>query len=116
MSKAVKSARKIMKKESPERSLETLGVYEVTVVVSPTVKAEKRIDVVTALTEKIKSLGGFVTKTDEWGLKDLAYPIDHQRSGWYVCFAVKVPKSVVSVLDQHLMRDEALVRHLLVTL
>lgn len=116
MPKAKKSARKIAKQELAVHDVVTLSDYEVTAVVSPTVKAEKRADVVASLTGKIKSLGGLVSKTDEWGLKDLAYPIDHQRSGWYVCFAMKLPKSAVSMLDQHLIRDKALMRHLLVTI
>lgn len=90
--------------------------YELTVVVSPVVKAEKRADVVASINKLITGVAGEVLKVDEWGLRELAYPIQDQRSGWYVFLTIQLPTNEVSHLDQTLIRDKNVLRHLVVSL
>ena len=94
---------------------DTLRAYELTVVVSPVVKAEKRAGALASIQSVIESVKGKIEKTDEWGLKDLAYPIDHLQSGWYALLTIKLPAGTVSRVDQAMVRDKNLLRHLLVS-
>lgn len=113
MSKAAKVSKKLVQKAEPTASV--LRPYELTVVVSPTVKAEKRADVISSLKTMAEDSSGKVLKVDEWGLKDLAYPINHQMSGWYVFLLLKLPSSAIAKLQMSLGREKTILRHLLVT-
>ncbi len=90
--------------------------YELTLVVSGGVKAEKRSPILQSINKKIAGCGGQVKTTDEWGLKDLAYPIAKQLSGWYAHLNIELPPDSVSKLDKELKENENLLRHLIVKL
>lgn len=112
----VPTTKKLIKKIiKTEVNSVNLREYELTVVVSPTVKAEKRADVISSLKTMAEDSNGKIEKVDEWGLKDLAYPINHQRSGWYVFLLLKLPSSAVAKLQMNLEREKTILRHLLVT-
>jgi len=93
-----------------------LRSYEMTLVLSGGVKAEKRSPVLESINKKIAGFGGQVKTTDEWGLKDLAYPIAKQLSGWYAHLAIEMPSDGVAKLDKELKENENLLRHLIVKL
>lgn len=87
--------------------------YELTVIVSGAVKAEKRAAVLESINKKITGLDGQIKATDEWGLKDLAYPIAKQLSGWYAHLTIEIPADSVAKLDKELRENENLLRHLI---
>lgn len=113
---------KIIKSKSTKKSKQSvkqvavgdLRSYELTIVVSSKVKAESRKGVVSSITKLIESKKGRVAKTEEWGLKDLAYAIDHELSGWYVCLFVSLPPEAIADLDKDLKRDKNILRFLLI--
>lgn len=92
-----------------------LRPYELTVIVSGAVKAEKRPAVLESVNKKIAGFGGQIKTTDEWGLKDLAYPIAKQMSGWYAHLNIEILAGSVSKLDKELRENEKLLRHLIVS-
>lgn len=114
MPKATKTGKKLVKKVVQAASLRRM--YELTVVLSPMVKAEKRAEAVETIKTMIEKLSGNVQKTEEWGLKDLAYPIKHQRSGWYILLTAELSSDTVSGVDQAVLRDKNVLRHLVVSL
>lgn len=118
MPKEAKSAKKTVKtvKKGAPTSPEVLRDYELTVVVSPVVKSEQRADVLLSLKTLIEDSKGKIEKTDEWGLKDLAYPILHQKSGWYVSCILKLPAQAVAKLQESVGREKTLLRYLLIAL
>ena len=81
MPKVKKTVKKDVKAEI--KPAEIRG-YDLVVVISSKVKSEKRPDVVAGIQQMIEKLGGQLKKTNEMGLKDLAYPIGGEQSGWYV--------------------------------
>lgn len=113
MPKATKTAKKSKTAAKPVVSTD-LRPYELTVIVSGAVKAEKRAPVLEKIKKKIDGFGGKVKTTDEWGLKDLAYPIAKQLSGWYAHLSIEVPADGVAKLDKELRENENLLRHLIV--
>lgn len=109
-----KSIKKTKAKTRTKKTLAELRSYELTIVVSPEVKAEKRKDVLAAVKKQVTNLKGSVDKVDEWGLKDLAYPIAKQLSGWYVWFEIKLSAEAPAKLEEWLEREERVLRHLIV--
>ena len=51
-----------------------------------------------------------------WGLKKLAYPIQHKKSGFYHLFEFAGPGEVVNPYEQEFKRDERIMRFLTVKL
>ncbi len=89
--------------------------YELAVVVSSEVKAEKRKDMIGKITKTIVDAGGgTVGNTTELGLRDLAYPIRHQTSGWYAILDISLPATAVGSTDVALGREKDILRYLLV--
>lgn len=111
-----KSKTRQPKKASPTKRTESGGgehrSYDLTVVVSPTVKAEKRRDVLGEI-EKLMKKNGSVTGVEEIGLRDLAYPLKKFLSGWYATIHAELMPESVAGLERELDRTDALLRHLI---
>ena len=59
--------------------------YEMLVILEAAAEADQSGEI-TQIEEVIKRLGGNITKTDVWGKKSLAYPINKKTEGYYVLF------------------------------
>ncbi len=67
------------------------------------------------LTEVKKSLGDIkVAKEEEWGQKPLAYPIKKESAGVYHLLHLEGEKSVPTGFETMLIRNDNVLRHLLV--
>ena len=53
---------------------------------------------------------------ENWGLKKLAYPIQHKKSGFYHLFEYQVDGEVIEPLELMFRRDERMMRFLTVKL
>jgi small subunit ribosomal protein S6 len=86
--------------------------YEVTFILGEEASAEQT----TAKTQEVRALieqfGGAVEKDEQWGRRELAYPIKKNRSGMYVTLWFSLPTDQLKALDEALRFDEALIRHL----
>lgn len=91
-----------------------LRPYELVVVVSSKVKAEKRPEVISAVQRTIEKLEGKIETTQELGLRDLAYPIAHEQSGWYAKLTISLPPGNVAKFNQAVHIEKRILRHLLV--
>jgi small subunit ribosomal protein S6 len=66
------------------------------------------------ITAIIDKSTGFVTKTDIWGVKRLAYPIKHQENGFYVILYFSSDTKVLPELDRLNKINDKILRHLIV--
>ena len=57
---------------------------------------------------------GKVTKTETWGLKNLAYKIDRNRKAHYVLLNIEGPGAVVQELERQTRINEDVIRYLTV--
>jgi len=57
---------------------------------------------------------GKVVKADHWGRRRLAYEIDGQREGYYVCMEAEIDPSHVEELERNLKLNGDILRYLLV--
>ena len=64
----------------------------------------------------IKDNGGEIVYEEDWGLKTLAYPIQHKTSGFYYLIQFQADPSFLSTLETQYKRDEQILRFLTVSL
>jgi small subunit ribosomal protein S6 len=57
---------------------------------------------------------GQVTKIDRWGRRKLAYEIDKQRDGYYVCMTAEIDPQNLPELERNLRLSPDVLRYLLV--
>jgi len=88
--------------------------YELVLVIDPEVSEEDQKKLVNKVKKIIKDLKGKVEKTDEWGKRELAYPIKKKNLGYYFLLAVKLPPAVPAQIENKLKLEEKIIRYLLV--
>ena len=62
----------------------------------------------------IKANNGKVKKTEDWGLRDLAYKIQKNRKGYYTLMNIDAPATAVIEMERLMRLDENLLRYLTV--
>ncbi len=93
--------------EKQERS------YESIVIISPKIGEEKIKEVI----EKFKDLiskEAVLESVDEWGKKELSYPINYEKEGYYVLFNFKSEPSFSAELDRIYNITDGILRTLIV--
>lgn len=64
----------------------------------------------------IESLGGTLEQVDEWGLRDLAYPIAKQSKGFYHLLRYRSTVRAVEELERTMKLSDGVLRYLTVRL
>ena len=90
--------------------------YETVFIATPVLSDAQMKEAVAKYTDLIKANGGEVVYEEDWGLKTLAYPIQHKTSGFYYLIEFKADPSFVDTLETQYRRDERIIRYLTVTL
>jgi len=106
-----KTIKKVAKVET--QPIELRG-YDAVVIVSSKVKSEKRLEVIEGIKKVIEKLGGKLNKTDEMGLRDLAYTIAGEQSGWYAGLEVVLNPLTCAKFEESLKQNKNILRHLLI--
>ncbi len=90
--------------------------YETVFILNP-VLSETQIE------ETVKKFENFLIKNgakmvakENWGLKKLAYAIQHKKSGFYHLFEFAAPSEVILPYEQEFARNERVMRFLTVKL
>lgn len=77
---------------------------------------EENVDSVIAKVEKIVTdNGGSVEKSEKWGLKKFAYPIDYKTEGFYVLMNFASEPTLPAELDRNLRISDEIVRGMIVS-
>ncbi len=91
-----------------------MRLYELTVVLDPTLGE----DGIGRQLERVKSViegqGGSIVKEDRWGIRSMAYRIGRQTQGHYTVFEWEGPGSLITELDRMLRLEEGVLRHLII--
>ncbi len=94
----------------------SLKNYETVFIVNPVLSDDQIKDAVAKFKNLVKEYGGDLYHTEDWGLKKLAYPIDHKTTGHYQLFEFKAPADLLQKLEIEFRRDENIIRFLTVHL
>jgi small subunit ribosomal protein S6 len=65
-------------------------------------------------TEVVTGQGGKVTKSEYWGLRNLAFPIKKNRKGHYTLLNLDAPPAVIAELERQMRLHEDVLRYLTV--
>ena len=93
-----------------------LKQYETVFIATPVLSEQQMKEAVAKYTQLIADNGGEVVYEENWGLKQLAYPIQHKTSGFYYLIQFKAETSFIETLETQYFRDERIIRYLTVAL
>ena len=81
-------------------------------IVTPEMEDEAIKGVIEKFSGIITANGGEIEKTDEWGRKKLAYPIQKKSTGFYQLIEFKAKPETIETLEVNFRRDERVIRFL----
>lgn len=90
--------------------------YETVFIATPVLSESQMKEAVAKYIDLIKANGGEVVYEEDWGLKQLAYPIQHKTSGFYHLIEFKAEPTFIATLETQYHRDERIIRFLTVAL
>ena len=86
--------------------------YETVFIATPVLSDAQMKEAVKKYTDYIVSKGGEIVYEEDWGLKQLAYPIQKKTTGFYYLIEFKADSQVVAKLETQYRRDERIMRFL----
>ena len=89
-----------------------MNQYEAVFIMNPVLSAEQVAETVQKVKGLIEAKAGKVLNEEDWGLKKMAYPIQHKRSGFYHLLEFQAPGDSIQGLEVELKRDERIMRFL----
>ena len=90
--------------------------YETVFIATPVLSEAQMKEAVAKYTKLITDNGGEIVYQEDWGLKQLAYPIQHKTSGFYYLIEFKADPTFVATLETQYHRDERILRYITVAL
>ena len=93
-----------------------LKQYETVFIATPVLSEAQMKEAVEKYTALIQTNGGEVVYQEDWGLRQLAYPIQHKTSGFYHLIEFKSTPEFVNTLETQYHRDERIIRYITVAL
>ena len=88
--------------------------YELGFILNPEVGEEQSSSILERIQQIVNTHDGQVVRINQWGRRRLAYPIQHQRDGFYVFFDMILTPETVSELDRNLKVTEEILRHIII--
>ena len=86
--------------------------YETVFLATPVLSDSQMKEAVAAYTELITNNGGEIVYQEDWGLKQLAYPIQKKTTGFYYLIEFKAEPQFIAKLETQYRRDERIIRFL----
>jgi len=88
--------------------------YELMVIVKPLLPENVRIGVESKIIETLEKGEGKVEKTDVWGKKHLAYPINKINEGYFIVYEFETNPSEIKPIEKSLKSNKEIIRFLLI--
>jgi small subunit ribosomal protein S6 len=86
--------------------------YELMVLLQPDLDEVAFNDVISKINGWVTDDGGTVEKTDDWGIRRMAYQIQKQRDSHYVLFHLSIDPTAVKELERNIRFLEPVMRHM----
>ena len=86
--------------------------YETVFIATPVLSEAQMKEAVAKYTKLITDKGGEIVYEEDWGLKQLAYPIQKKTTGFYYMIEFKADTQVIARLETQYRRDERIMRFL----
>ncbi|NBP68492.1 MAG: 30S ribosomal protein S6 [Cytophagia bacterium] len=79
---------------------------------NPVLSEDQMKDTVDKFVKVLKKADASVVNVEHWGLKKLAYPIQHKSTGFYALIEFAAAPTVINTLETEYRRDESVMRFL----
>ena len=89
-----------------------MAFYEHVFVARPDISPQQVEALVEDITKIIETENGKVGKSEYWGLRNLAYPINKVRKGHYSLLNIDAPAAAIQELDRRLRINDDVMRHM----
>lgn len=89
-----------------------MSFYECVFIVRQDVPANQVESLSATFADIIKKDGGKVAKTEQWGLRNLAYRIKKNKKGHYVMFNLDAPPAAVAEMERNMRLHEDVLRYM----
>ena len=86
--------------------------YETVFIATPVLSESQMKEAAAKFTTLIKENGGQIVNEENWGLRQLAYPINKKTTGFYYLIEFQADTQFVDVLETQYRRDERIIRFL----
>jgi small subunit ribosomal protein S6 len=93
-----------------------LRAYELMLIFDRDVEEGDRNPIIESFTASVESGSGQVSSTDDWGLRQCAYEIDHKNEGHYMVFEIETESAGLDDVDRMLRLADEIVRHKIIRL
>lgn len=90
--------------------------YESIFVLKPSLEEEARAQLIEKFQSIITKSGGELVKTEEWGIRKLAYEIKKLREGYYVLVQFKANHDLPRELERNYKIADEVIRYIVVNL
>ena len=90
--------------------------YETVFILNPVLSDDQIKETVKKYEDILVSNGAKMISKEDWGLKKLAYEIQHKKSGFYHLFEFTAPGEAIQPFEIEFRRDERIMRYLTVSL
>lgn len=91
-----------------------MTAYECTIIVRHDMSPNDVNKLSQTLGQIITDNGGKIAKTEQWGLRSLAYPINKANKGHYVMLGLEAPHAAIVELERQIRINEDVIRFLTV--
>jgi len=86
--------------------------YETVFILTPVLSEEQMKDTVRKFIKILKDGKANIINEEQWGLRKLAYPIQHKSTGFYNLVEFEAEPDLVSKVETEFRRDEKIMRFL----
>ena len=90
--------------------------FETLILISPEISSESREALINNLVAIIEREGGKMIEVDQWGMRDLAYPVRKLMRGFYVRLVYEAPAALVAELERNIRITDGIFKFLTVRL
>jgi len=87
--------------------------YELGFILNPEVSEEQTRAILDRVEQVVANYTGQIVRVNQWGRRRLAYPIEHNRDGFYVFIDMILTPETVIELDRTLKVSEEVLRHMI---
>ena len=90
--------------------------YETVFILNPVLSADQMKDTVEKFVQVLKNAKAEIVNVEHWGLRKLAFSIQHKSTGFYNLVEFSCSPEVIHTLETEFRRDESVMRFLVVSL
>ena len=85
-------------------------LYDLMLVLSTSAEDEQRAKILADVESQIPAGGGSIARKNDWGIRPLAYQIDHQQEGEYHLLQFTGPPALLEALSHGLRINDGVLR------